>query len=250
MIGRRINEERGAYTVRARDLPKALQPREKYDRLGPENLSESDLLALLLRTGTTGLNVVELAESLLLQYGSLSALARASAAELQEIRGIGKEKAKILKAALEIGRRLVQENVGERPRIASPEEAAAVLRERARSLDREVFWVLLLDIKNRLIAPPAEVSKGTLNSSLIHPREIFKPAIQYSAAAVILAHNHPSGDPSPSAQDVRITKKLMEAGRTMEINVLDHIIIGRKTREGADDFLSLRESALVDFGEN
>jgi DNA repair protein RadC len=94
------------------------------------------------------------------------------------------------------------------------------------------------------------VSKGTLNSSLIHPREIFKPAIQYSAAAVILAHNHPSGDPSPSAQDVRITKKLMEAGRTMEINVLDHIIIGRKTREGADDFLSLRESALVDFGEN
>jgi DNA repair protein RadC len=247
MIGRRINEERGAYTVRARDLPKALQPREKYDRLGPENLSESDLLALLLRTGTTGLNVVELAESLLLQYGSLSALARASAAELQEIRGIGKEKAKILKAALEIGRRLVQENVGERPRIASPEEAAAVLRERARSLDREVFWVLLLDIKNRLIAPPAEVSKGTLNSSLIHPREIFKPAIQYSAAAVILAHNHPSGDPSPSAQDVRITKKLMEAGRTMEINVLDHIIIGRKTREGADDFLSLRESGLTVF---
>jgi DNA repair protein RadC len=247
MIGRRINEERGAYTVRARDLPKALQPREKYDRLGPENLSESDLLALLLRTGTTGLNVVELAESLLLQYGSLSALARASAAELQEIRGIGKEKAKILKAALEIGRRLVQENIGERPRIASPAEAAAVLRERARSLDREVFWVLLLDIKNRLIAPPAEVSKGTLNSSLIHPREIFKPAIQYSAAAVILAHNHPSGDPSPSAQDVRITKKLMEAGRTMEINVLDHIIIGRKTREGADDFLSLRESGLTVF---
>ncbi|MBI9020927.1 MAG: DNA repair protein RadC [Verrucomicrobia bacterium] len=247
MLGRCIREEGGTYQVRAKDLPAALQPREKFDRLGPENLSESDLLALLLRTGTTGLNVVELAELLLMQYGSLSALSRASTAELQEIHGIGKEKAKILKAALEMGRRLVQENVGERPRIASPEEAAAVLRERARSLDREVFWVLLLDTKTRLMAPPFEVSKGTLSSSLVHPREIFKPAIQHSAANVILAHNHPSGDPSPSAQDIQITKKLIEAGKTMEIKVLDHLIIGRKTADGANDFLSLRESGLVEF---
>jgi len=249
MIGRRVNEEGAVYQVRANDLPKALQPREKFDRLGPENLSESDLLALLLRTGTAGTNVVELAETLLMQYGSLSALSRSSIAELQKIHGIGREKAKILKAALEIGRRLVQENVGENPRIASPEEAAAVLRERARSLDREVFWVLLLDTKSRLMAPPCEVSKGTLNSSLVHPREIFKPAIQHSAASVILAHNHPSGDPSPSAQDIRITKKLIEAGRTMEIKVLDHLIMGRKTRDGANDFLSLRESGLAEFEE-
>ena len=249
MIGKRVNEEGAVYQVRAKDLPKALQPREKFDRLGPENLSESDLLALLLRTGTAGTNVVELAETLLLQYGSLSALSRTSIAELQKIHGIGKEKAKILKAALEIGRRLVQENVGENPRIASPEEAAAVLRERARSLDREVFWVLLLDTKSRLMAPPCEVSKGTLNSSLVHPREIFKPAIQNSAASIILAHNHPSGDPSPSAQDIRITKKLIEAGTTMEIKVLDHLIIGRKTRDGANDFLSLREAGLAEFEE-
>jgi DNA repair protein RadC len=249
MIGRWINEEGEVYQVRANDLPKALQPREKFDRLGPENLSESDLLALLLRTGTAGTNVVQLAEALLMQYGSLSALSRSSIAELQKIHGIGKEKAKILKAALEIGRRLVQENVGENPRIASPEEAAAVLRERARSLDREVFWVLLLDTKSRLMSPPCEVSKGTLNSSLVHPREIFKPAIQHSAASVILAHNHPSGDPSPSAQDIRITKKLIEAGKTMEIKVLDHLIMGRKTRDGANDFLSLRESGLAEFEE-
>jgi len=247
MFGRMVSEEGGEYRVRVKDLPKALQPREKFDRFGPENLSETDLLALILRTGTTGLNVVELAELLLMQYGSLSALSRASSAELQKIHGIGKEKAKILKAALEMGRRLVQENVGENPRIASPEEGAAVLRERARSLDREVFWVLLLDTKNRLMAPPAEVSKGTLSSSLVHPREIFKPAIQHSAANVILAHNHPSGDPSPSAQDIKITKKLIEAGKTMEIAVLDHIIIGRKTQENSDDFLSLRESGLVEF---
>ncbi len=250
MIGKRVSEEGGVYRVRADDLPKALQPREKFDRLGPENLSESDLLALLLRTGTAGLNVVELAEQIIMQYGSLSALSQASAAELKkDFPGIGKEKAKMLKAALEMGRRLVQENVGERPRIASPEEAAAVLRERARSLDREVFWVLLLDTKNRLMAPPCEVSKGTLSSSLVHPREIFKPAIQHSAANVILAHNHPSGDPSPSANDIRITKKLIEAGKTMEIKVLDHLIIGRKTRDGANDFLSLRESGLAEFEE-
>lgn len=250
MIGKCVREGGEVYRVRVKDLPKALQPREKFDRVGPENLSESDLLALILRTGVAGLNVVELAEMLLLQYGSLSALSRASVAELQKIRGVGKEKAKILKASLEMGRRLVQENVGENPRIASPEEAAAVLRERARGLDREVFWVLLLDIKNRLMVPPCEVSRGTLNSSLVHPREIFKPAVQHSAAHVILAHNHPSGDPSPSAQDIKVTRKLVEAGRMMEITVLDHMIIGRKTREGVDDFMSLRESGLVLFHQD
>ena len=243
----KVREEGGVYRVRMKDLPKAMQPREKFDRLGAGNLSETDLLALILRTGTTGLNVVELAETLLFKYGSLSALCRSSVAELLEIHGIGREKAKILKAALELGRRLVQENVGENPCVSSPEAAAAVLRERARGLDREVFWVLLLDIKSRLMAPPCEVSRGTLNSSLVHPREIFKPAIQHSAANVILAHNHPSGDPSPSAQDLKITRKLVEAGRTMEIGVLDHVIIGRKVREGSEDFVSLRESGLMLF---
>lgn len=248
MIGKTVREDGEVYRVRVKDLPKALQPREKFDRVGPENLSESDLLALILRTGTAGLNVVELAETLLMKYGSLSALTRASVAELQELPGIGKEKAKILKAALEMGRRLVQESVGENPLIVTPEEAAAVLRERARGLDREIFWVLLLDSKTRLMIPPCEVSKGTLNSSLVHPREIFKPAIQNSAANVILAHNHPSGDPSPSAQDIKITRKLVEAGRMMEIAVLDHVIVGRKTLEGRADFFSLRESGLVSFG--
>lgn len=238
------------YHVRAKDLPKSLQPREKFDRLGPENLSEADLLALILRTGTTGVNVVQLAESLLIKYGSLSALSQASAAELKkDFPGIGKEKAKQVKAALEIGKRLVQENVGERPRIVSPEEVAAVLRERARGLDREVFWVLLLDIKNRLICPPCEVSKGTLSSSLVHPREIFKPAIQHSASGMILAHNHPSGDPSPSANDVKLTRKLIESGKTMEIEVLDHVIIGRRSHDGANDFISLREAGFVVFGQ-
>ena len=248
MIGCQARESSVLYRVCVKDLPKALQPREKFDRVGPENLSESDLIALILRTGAPGLNVVELSEILLLTYGSLSALSRASVAELQHIHGIGKEKAKIVKASLELGRRLVQENIGENPRITSPEEAASVLRERARGSDREIFWVLLLDIKNRLMVPPIEVSKGTLNSSLVHPREIFKPAVQHSAANVILAHNHPSGDPSPSAQDLRVTKTLIEAGKTMQISVLDHVIIGRKTVERSVDFFSIREGGLVTFG--
>lgn len=250
MVEKRVNEEKNGYCVRAKDLPAALQPREKFDRLGPANLSDSDLLALLLRTGTKGLNVIQLAEQILMKYGSLSLLSQASAAELaKDFPGIGKEKAKLLKAALEIGRRLVQENIGERPRVASPEEAAAVLRERVRSLDREVFWVLLLDTKSRLIAPPCDVSKGTLNSTPIHPREVFKAAVQHSAANVILAHNHPSGDPSPSANDVRVTKTLIDAGQILDIKVLDHLILGRRTQESSTDFFSLRESGLVVFGQ-
>ncbi len=248
MIGKCVNEEGVGYQVRANDLPVALQPREKFDRLGPENLSESDLLALILRTGAKGLNVVELAEHILVHYGSLSALSRASTVELyKEFHGIGKEKAKILKSALEIGRRLVNENVGRNPRVAAPEEVASILRERARGLDREVVWVLLIDSKNRLIAPPVDVSKGTLNSSLIHPREVFKPAIQHSAANIILAHNHPSGDPTPSTNDIKVTKKLVEAGQLMEIKILDHIIIGHKTSDDVNDFFSMRESGYIEF---
>lgn len=247
MIGKQVGEGGLDYQVRVKDLPASLQPREKFDRLGPENLSESDLLALILRTGVAGFNVVELSEALLLKYGSLSALSRASVAELQEVRGVGKEKAKMLRAALEMGRRLVQESIGQNPRIASPEEAAAVLRERARGMDREVFWVLLLNMKSRLMAPPCEVSIGTLDSSLVHPREVFKPAIQNSAANVILAHNHPSGDPSPSTQDIQVTKKLIEAGKMLDLSVLDHVIIGRKMQEGVADYFSLRESGMVDF---
>lgn len=239
--------ETTTYGIRMRDLPKALQPREKFDRMGAENLSETDLLALLLRTGTSGLNVVDLAGNLMVRYGSLSALSQAPVQELAKTKGIGPEKAKILKAALEIGSRLVRERIGERPRISTPESAAAVLRERVRGLDREVFWVLLLDTRNRLIVPPVEVSKGTLNSSLVHPREVFKPAIQHSAAGVILAHNHPSGDPSPSAQDIRITSSLVDAGKLIDIQVLDHLILGQRTTSQTSDFVSLRESGQVAF---
>jgi len=154
----------------------------------------------------------------------------------------------MIKAAMELAQRLTRESVGESPIVITPEQAAAVLRERARVLQHEVFWALMLDTKNRLIGEPKQISQGTLNSSLVHPRELFKKAVEHSCAAMILAHNHPSGDPTPSSEDIKVTKQLIGAGEVMGIKVLDHIIIGHRKHNTATDFLSLRESGLVQFG--
>ncbi len=245
-----LREEGEDYAVRMQDLPPSMQPREKYDQVGPEHLADSDLLALILRTGAAGVNVVQLAGGLLYRYGSLSALLRASTAELQKFHGIGKEKAKILKAALELGRRLSQENIGGQPYVKEPADVAAILRERARAADREHLWVLLLDLKHRLIVPPVEVFRGTLTSTLSHPREVFKPAIQHSASSMIVAHNHPSGDPEPSPNDIQITLRLIAAGKTLGIGVDDHVIIGRRMHDGQDDFISIRETGRVIFSKD
>ncbi|HSR88401.1 MAG TPA: DNA repair protein RadC, partial [Pontiella sp.] len=144
--------------------------------------------------------------------------------------------------------RLTRESVGETPLVTTPEQAAAVLRERARILQHEVFWALMLDTKNRLIGEPKRISEGTLNSSLVHPRELFKRALQHSCAAIILAHNHPSGDPTPSAEDIKVTRQLISAGEVMGIKVLDHIIVGHRRHQSDNDFISLREAGLVNFG--
>jgi len=225
-----------------------MRPREEFERVGAENVSDAVLLALILRTGSTGLNVVEVSQRLLATFGSLTALARASVADLQAIDSIGPVKAQMIKAAMELAQRLTRESVGERPLITTPEQAAAVLRERARVLQHEVFWALMLDTKNRLIGEPRKISEGTLNSSLVHPRELFKRALQHSCAAIILAHNHPSGDPTPSAEDIKVTKQLIGAGELMGIKVLDHIVLGHRRHHTDTDFLSLREAGLVNFG--
>lgn len=234
--------------LRVCDLPAQLRPREEFARVGPENVSDSVLLALILRTGSTGVNVVDVAQRLLSRFGSLTALARASVEDLQSVESIGPVKAQMIKAAMELAQRLTRESVGERPKITTPEQAAAVLRERARVLQHEVFWALMLDTKNRLIGEPQQISQGTLNSSLVHPRELFKKALQHSCAAMILAHNHPSGDPAPSAEDIKVTKQLVEAGELMKIKVLDHIIIGIRSHFSDRDFYSLREAGIVNFG--
>jgi DNA repair protein RadC len=232
---------------RVADIPLRLRPRELFDRLGAEHVSEEILLALLLRCGMRGMNVLDLAHNLLLEYGSLTALSQAPVQELTKKKGIGPVKAQILRAALELGRRLGEEAAPERPLIRTPEDAARVLRGRASSRETEAFWVLLLDTKNRLRREPVEISSGLLNASLAHPREVFKEAIRCLSAAVVLVHNHPSGDPAPSAEDVKITRQLVEAGKIVDIPVLDHIILGRSAETGDKDYYSLRESGVVSF---
>ncbi len=234
--------------LRVCDMPAQLRPREAFERVGAENVSDAVLLALILRTGTKGVNVVAVSQRLLSSFGSLTALAKASVKDIQTIDSIGPVKAQMIKAAMELAQRLTRESVGESPLITTPEQAAAVLRERARVLQHEVFWALMLDSKNRLIGEPKLISQGTLNSSLVHPRELFKKAVEHSCASMILAHNHPSGDPTPSSEDVKVTKQLIGAGEVMGIKVLDHIVIGHRKHNNASDFLSLRESGLVKFG--
>lgn len=234
--------------LRVCDMPTQLRPREEFERIGAENVSDAVLLALILRTGTSGINVIEVSQQLLSAFGSLTALAKASARELQSIDSIGPVKAQMIKAAMELAQRLTRESIGESPIVTTPEQAAAVLRERARVLQHEVFWALMLDTKNRLIGEPKQISQGTLNSSLVHPRELFKKAVEHSCASMILAHNHPSGDPTPSSEDIKVTKQLIGAGEVMGIKVLDHIVIGHRKHNTKTDFLSLREAGLVKFG--
>lgn len=234
--------------LRVQELPAQMQPRESFDRLGAEHVPDAVLLALLIRSGVPGQNVADLAQQMLIHFGSLTALARASVKELRQFKGIGPVTAQLLKAAMELAQRLTREGIGERPVVITPEQAVAVLRERARVLQHEVFWALMLDTKNRLMGEPRKISEGTLNSSLVHPRELFSKAVECRCAALILAHNHPSGDPSPSSGDIKVTKQMIDAGEVMGIRVLDHIIIGHRKQTSDIDFLSLRESGLVRFG--
>ncbi len=243
----------GSLCYRIRDMPARLRPREAMERQGVENVSDDVILAILLRTGSPGLNVVDLAERLLLKYGSLTALARASSGELvrdKTFKGLGKVKAQILRAALDLARRMAEETRDERGIfVRTPEDVADLMREQARGLDHERFWTLNLDTRNRLKGLPQEISKGVLDASLVHAREVFKSAIQAGGAALVLVHNHPSGDPSPSSEDVRLTRQLVQAGQIIGIKVLDHIIVGRRLGGKSKDFTSLREGGLVTFDE-
>jgi DNA repair protein RadC len=209
------------------------------------------LLALLLRTGVPGKNVTELARELLRRYGGLAGLGKAEFDELRGLRvkGLGRVKCMELAAALELGRRaalLQQTPRDEAFPIREPEAIHRLLAPLARGLQQEVFWAVLLDVKNKLIGQPIETTRGLLDSSPVHPREVFSKAVRYSAAAVILAHNHPSGDPMPSKEDIEITRRLIEAARILGIRVVDHLIVGRPTAT-TPGYVSLREKNLVAF---
>jgi DNA repair protein RadC len=208
-----------------KEWPEDERPRERLLKHGAASMSDAQLIAIILRTGAGGRNALDLAMELLSIFGSLGNLEQASPREMSAIKGLGKAKAAQLKAAAELGKRMFQETVPKGPAFSSGRDVNAFIYPKVRGLKQEVFFCLLLDAKNRLIREAKDVTKGTLTSSPIHPREAFRDAIRESAASVIFAHNHPSGDPSPSREDILITEKLAAAGETVGIKVLDHIIV-------------------------
>ncbi|MGI6285322.1 hypothetical protein MHOCP_05010 [Moorella humiferrea] len=220
-----------------KEMPADLRPRERLLTAGPQALSNAELLAILIRTGTRTETAIDVARRLLSRPEGLQYLASASLEELRQEKGIGLAKAAELKAALELGRRLAAFNLS-RTVVKNPWDVAGLLMDEMRFLDRENFRTVSLNTKNQVIGID-NVSVGSLNSSPAHPREVFKNPIRRSAAAIILAHNHPSGDPTPSQEDIMVTRRLVEAGRILGIEVLDHLIIG----DG--HFFSLKERNLI-----
>jgi len=220
------------------DLPLSERPRERLQRFGVEALSAQEILALILGRGIAGESVMVTAQRLLSQFGSLKGIASASVEELSQVKGIGVAKASQIKAAFELANRLESSSeVSSKPLVKTPDDVVDLVRGRLKGKKKEHFLALLLDTRNQLIKV-AEISVGGLDSSLVHPREVFKEAISATSASVIFAHNHPSGDPAASEDDVKLTKRLAEAGEIVGIDVLDHIIIGDKK------FLSLKREGL------
>ena len=215
-------------SLTVRDLPLAERPRERLTRLGAEALSEAELLACVLGRGIAGESVLVSAARLLKTFGNLRGIAEASVEQLSQVRGIGPAKAVQLKAVVELARRLALTSNGHRPLVDTEQTAAALVRPHLADKQKEHFIALLLDNRHRLIRV-SPIAVGSLSATLVHPRELFKEAISACAAAVIVAHNHPSGDPAPSAQDLEITSRLMAAGALLGIEVLDHLIVGANT---------------------
>jgi len=230
-----INKKK-SFTIH--DLPVAERPRERLQKYGAESLSAQEIIALILGRGISGESVMVTAQRLISQFGSLGGIAGASVEELSQIKGIGLAKAAQIKAAFELANRMeVSTAASEKPVIKKPEDVAGLVTGRLKGKKREYFLAILLDTRSRLIKV-AEISVGSLDASVVHPREVFKEAISASAASVIFVHNHPSGDPTPSEDDIKLTKRLAEAGEIVGIDVLDHVIIGD------NKYLSLKREGL------
>lgn len=226
------------YHTRIKELPTDDRPRERLIQYGPEFLSPAELLAILLRTGTERYSAIGMAEHLIKDFGGLRGVAQMNVEELSKIHGIGPAKAAQIKAAIEFGRRLVSTSGEERYRVRSPQDVYNFLCLDLRDEKREHFIALLMDTKNGIMFRHT-VSVGDLSSSIVHPREVFTEAIRRSAASLIVAHNHPSGDPTPSPEDVSVTRRLVEAGEVLGIDVLDHIVLGDNR------YISLKERGLM-----
>lgn len=223
-----------------RELPADERPRERLLALGPGFLSNAELLAIVLRNGSRDKSALQLAQEILSLYkdDGVSALGRMTAGELMGLQGIGSAKAAEVIAAVELGKRLNTHISRQRAVVTCPEDAADYAMPRFRYEDREHFAVILLNVKNHILSMPV-ISVGSLTASVVHPREVFKAAIQQTAASMILVHNHPSGDPTPSREDIEVTARMVQVGRVMDIPVLDHIILGN------DNYISLKEKGVI-----
>jgi DNA repair protein RadC len=225
------------YHPTIKELPSDERPRERLLHYGANALSNAELLAIILRVGTRDENVIVVAQGLLARFGGLAGLAQARPYELTSAKGVGTAKVAQLKAALEIGRRLLLESPEDRPQIRSPADAANLVMTDMSLLEQEHLRVMLLDTKNRVLNTTT-VYQGSLNTSLIRVGELFKEAIRCNCASLIVLHNHPSGDPTPSPEDVAVTRQIVAAGKLLDVEVLDHLVIGRQR------FVSLKERGL------
>ncbi len=225
------------YHLTIRELPQDARPRERLAQYGPATLQTAELLALILRTGTEHDNVIDLALKLLAKYGGLAGLWRADFAELCQEHGLGPAKVAQVKAALELGRRLAVSTPEERPRITCPGDVFTLLGVEMAALAQEQLRVLLLDTKNGVVHIQT-VYQGTVNASLVRMAEVLRPALARNCPSIIVTHNHPSGDPTPSAEDARVTEQLYHAAKLLDVALLDHVIIGQGR------FLSLRETRI------
>ncbi|MBI4200456.1 MAG: DNA repair protein RadC [Chloroflexi bacterium] len=231
-------EERVPYRPLIRDLPPGERPRERLRERGAPYLSNSELIAILLRTGTTGENVLDLATRLLSLHGGLDGLDRASFPELAALRGMGEAKTAQLKAALELGKRLLATAPEARVTVQSPQDVANLVMAEMAFLEQEHLRVLLLNTKNQVLATK-EVYKGSVNTAVLRAGEVFQEAVRANCPSVIVVHNHPSGDPTPSQEDVQVTSQLIQAGKVLDIELLDHVIVGR------NGYVSLKERGLA-----
>lgn len=227
----------GEYQLRIKELPASEQPRERLRSNGPAALSDAELLGILLRVGVEGTNVVELARHLLKEYGGLAGLQRASFEDIERKRGMGMAKSAQIKAALEIGRRLALQTYEERLQIRSPADVAGLMQIEMAHLDQEHLRTVCLDTKNR-VQKIHTVYVGSLNSSLVRIGEVFKEPIRLNSAAIIVVHNHPSGEPTPSPEDILVTRQIVEAGKLLDVELLDHLVIGHGR------YVSMRERGL------
>ena len=233
-----IADTTGRYQPMIRDLPQGERPRERLKLHGAKHLNNTELIAILLRTGMTGENVISLSSRVLTALGGLAGLGRSNFTELCSQRGLSEAKACQLLAAIELGRRFVSLAPEERVVINSPQDVANLLTAEMAVLDQEHLKALLLNTKNEVLGI-REIYVGNVNSSVVRPAEVFRPAVRDNATSVIVVHNHPSGDPTPSSEDVSITRALVEAGKMMAVEVLDHLVIGSGNR-----FVSLKEAGL------